>query len=364
MAITRRVFFSYILDWVVVAAVAAAGGVLNYISGFHRPFSLTDVSIAYPNHPDIVSIPVVVIIALVVPAAAIAVLNLSAVLVFHGRTEKHRFRRVMWEIHVGLLGLCAGLAVTLFVTSGLKDVVGKPRPNLLSRCSADLSQIPQYIVGGFGDSLNSEAESLVTSAICKQSDKRLLDDSFAAFPSGHSSFSCAGLVYFSLWLCARFSLGIPYLDLSLEPTRQQNGKRNMTASARDKQAAPPVWQIALALTPIAAALFVCSSRYADFHHAGFDIISGAVIGTVFGWASFRTYHLPIRRSYGSLAWGQRNRRHAFIRAMEGSEISDEERGGTNYELNVLDTGAPERVLTGGSGHPILPQSNNQAIETV
>jgi hypothetical protein len=121
---------------------------LNYISGFHRPFSLTDASIAFPNKPDILSLPVVVIIALVVPAAIIAVLNLSAVLIFHDRTEKHRFRRVIWEIHVGWLGLCTGLAVTLFVTSGLKDMVGKPRPNLLARCEADLSHITQYIAGG------------------------------------------------------------------------------------------------------------------------------------------------------------------------------------------------------------------------
>src|SRR4051812_14650720 len=110
-------------------AVAAAGGVLNYITGYHRPFSLTDITIAYPNKPDIVSIPVVVIVALVVPAAIIAALNLSSVSLFHGRGEQQRFRKAFWEIHVGCLGLCLGLAVTLFVTSGLKDLVGKPRPN-------------------------------------------------------------------------------------------------------------------------------------------------------------------------------------------------------------------------------------------
>lgn len=361
MAISRRVLFSYIFDWVVVVIVAAGGGVLNYISGFHRPFSLADASIAYPSKADIVSIPVVVIIALVVPAAVIAVLNLSAVLALRDRAEKHRFRTVLWEIHVGWLGLCAGLAVTLFVTSGLKDLVGKPRPNLLARCEADLSHISQYIVGGFGDSLNSEAGSLVTSAICKQSNKRLLDDSFAAFPSGHSSFSSAGLVYLSLWLCARFSLGIPYLDLSSPRAQLRSGKRNMTVSALDRQAAPPLWQIASAFVPIIAALFVCASRYADFHHAGFDIISGAVIGTIFGWSSFRMFHLPVRRGYGLLAWGHRTRRHAFISGMEDDEVSDEEQGLSNYELPTLASQVPERVLTGGSGQPILSHRNDQAI---
>lgn len=335
---------------------------MNYISGFHRPFSLTDVSIAYPKRPDIVSIPVVVIVALVIPAATIAVLNLTAVSFFHDRKEKHRFRKVLWEIHVGWLGLCSGLAVTLFVTSGLKDMVGKPRPDLLSRCEADLSRISQYIVGGFGDSLNSKAESLVTSAICKQSDKRLLDDGFAAFPSGHSSFSSAGLVYFSLWLCARFSLGIPYLDLFVDRTPQQGGKRRITAAALEKQAASPLWQTALAFAPIATALFICSSRYADFHHAGFDIISGAAIGTVLGWASFRNYHLPVRRGHGLLAWGLRTRRHAFISAVSDDGPIDEERVVSNYELSTYETGVPERVHTDGSGQSILPYHNNQAVE--
>jgi membrane-associated phospholipid phosphatase len=335
---------------------------LNYINGYHRPFSLTDVTIAYPNKSDIVSIPVVVIVAFVAPAGIIAALNLSSVLMFHDRAEQQRFRRAFWEIHVGCLGLCTGLAATLFVTSGLKDLVGKPRPNLLARCEPDLAHISQFIVGGFGDSLNSEAESLVTGAICQQSDHRLLDDSFAAFPSGHSSFSCAGLVYLSLWLCARFSLGLPYLDLSLNTPLYPSGKRQAAASALDKQAAPPLWQTTLAFAPIVAALFICASRYADFHHAGFDIISGAIIGTVFAWTSFRIYHLPIRRGYGLLAWGPRKRGHAFISGLENNEVPDEERGGvTDYELNTYNTGAPERVPIGGSGQPIMPFRNTSTV---
>ena len=268
---------------------------------------------------------------------------------------------MLWEIHAGLLGLCASLAITLFVTSGLKDMVGKPRPNLLARCQADLSNVSQYVVGGFGNALNSEAESLVTSAICKQANQRLLDDSFAAFPSGHSSFSSAGLVYLSLWLCARFSLGIPYLDLLvMERTPQQTGKRRMTAAALNKQAAAPLWQTVLALAPIVTALFICSSRYADFHHAGSDIISGAVIGTVLGWASFRNYHLPVRRGYGLLAWGLRSRRHAFLSGAGGNETLDEERVVLNHELNTFGSAVPERVHTDRSGQSILSQHPNQA----
>lgn len=334
---------------------------MNYISGFHRPFSLADVSIAYPNKPDIVSIPVVIVVALIAPAVIIAMLNLAGVSLFHDRLQKDTWRRVLWEIHVGWLGLCAGLAATLFVTSGLKDMVGKPRPNLLARCNPNLANISGFIVGGFGDSLNSEAEALVTSAICVQADHRLLDDAFAAFPSGHSSFSSAGLVYLSLWLCARFSLSIPFLDLDLGRRSQGSGNRKAVTFARDRQAAPPLWQLAVAFTPLVTALFICSSRYADFHHAGVDIIAGAIIGTLFAWASFRFYHLPMRRGYGSLAWGPRTRRHAFMSAPNDQDVlpDEEQNRDLNYELAAWASRPPERAHTGGSGEPIFPHNINQ-----
>ncbi|KAI9875288.1 MAG: hypothetical protein M1823_007509, partial [Watsoniomyces obsoletus] len=128
-------------------------------------------------------------------------------------------------------------------------MAGKPRPNLLARCDADLSKITRFTVGGFGNSVDSEAAVLVTSGICRQSDKRLLDDSFAAFPSGHSSFSCAGLVYLGLWLCGRFSLAIPYLD-HVAPAANASA----TKSIKGGKSAPPLWQLTAALLPTVVAL--------------------------------------------------------------------------------------------------------------
>lgn len=198
--------------------------------------------------------------------------------------------------------------------------------------------------------LDSEAPPFVTSAICQQSDKRLLDDGFASFPSGHASFNSAGMVYLTLWLCARWGIAIPFLNYSQH-------KRSKMAKAQAMSAAPPLWQVALAFTPIFVALFVCSSRYADFHHAGFDIIAGAVLGTTLGWASFRLYHLPIRRSKGLLAWGPRPGRHAFVAyGQDDDDIFDEEQGrpSADVELNPLKSECPPRVESADSILP-LPQ---------
>ena len=322
---------------------------LNYISGYHRPFSLADINIAYPFKSSIVSIPVLILVAFIAPAAIILVLSLLGLL-FGLRQRSHTRLQLVWETHAGLLGLCAALAATLFVTSGLKDLIGKPRPDLLTRCNADLSRISGFTVGGYGDAIYSESSVLVTSGICRQPDHRTLDDGFAAFPSGHSSFSCAGLVYLSLWLCARYSLAIPYLNHTARTTSQKSGD--------GARSAPPLWQLAGGLVPIMVALFICSSRYADFHHAGFDIICGAVIGTVFAWSSFRLYHQPIRRGRGSLAWNERSRNHAFFSsaAKYDEETTTIRHAATDedYELRETeDGGRPIRVDTENSSRPIF-----------
>ena len=332
------------------------------------------------------SLVVLILISLVAPAGIIVFFSLISRLLGVASYNPHSrvWLQTLWEVHAGLIGLCASLAGTLFVTSGLKDMVGKPRPNLLARCDADLSRIAGFVVGGYGTDIDSEASSLVTSGICRQSDKRLLDDSFAAFPSGHSSFACAGLVYLTLWLCARFSLKVPYL-----PHDGENALRNVTGkpSNTGHESAPPLWQLVAALFPTIVALFVCSSRYADFHHAGVDIICGAILGTFFAFSCFRLYHLPMRRSRGILTWRERSRSQAFFSSpaqyeQEGggdAEFSSgaytsgvqgtykpedtepySSRAGESYELRETEEGInriPARVDTQDSTRPIFVQSD-------
>ena len=205
------------------------------------------------------------------------------------------------------MGLGLSLALSLFVTEGLKDMTGKPRPDLLARCQPDTAHFQNYIVGGLGGILG-EGINMVDSRICQNPDSEVLRDGFASFPSGHSSFSTAGLIYLSLWLCSKFAIAIPFLS-----PRSHEEMTNTDANIvplRNRAAAPPVWLIVVAGFPIATALYVCTSRYADYHHAGFDVIVGAIIGTFFAWFGFRWYHLPVRRGAG-WAWGPRSRDRAF-----------------------------------------------------
>ena len=204
-------------------------------------------------------------------------------------------------------------------TEGMKSLFGKPRPDLLSRCDPDIANLARYVVGGFADSI-PEKDFLVSAAICKQSDKGILSDGFASFPSGHSSFSFAGLTYLALYLCSKLRFSIPYLlpyshsseaiaaGTAFSP--DTDGSNKEAVAYRHQAAAPPLTTLILPLIPVALAVYISSTRYSDFRHFGFDIIFGALMGFVFAWTAFRLYHMPIRRAAG-WSWGPRGEGRAF-----------------------------------------------------
>ena len=67
--------------------------------------------------------------------------------------------------------------------SGGQNGVGRARPDLIARCK------PKE---------DTPADKLVTYLVCTETDHHTLHDGFRSFPSGHSSFSFAGLGYLSL----------------------------------------------------------------------------------------------------------------------------------------------------------------------
>lgn len=82
-----------------------------------------------------------------------------------------------------------------------------------------------------------------------------------------------------------------------------------------------------------------------------------------GWASYRLYHLPLRRSKGMLAWGPRSEHHAFLAYNKDDDgIVDEELGRLSMgtELDYLSLGHPARVHTGGFHQPIVEHSGDES----
>ncbi|RAH40193.1 phosphatase PAP2 family protein [Aspergillus brunneoviolaceus CBS 621.78] len=290
---SKRLVVSYILDWILIIGIALIGYGFGRVSPNQRPFSLTDPSISFPHRDhDTVSVSVVAVVALIVPAVIIV---LGALL---------------WEWNAGWLGLGISLAGAYMATEGLKDLFGKPRPDMLARCDPDLSKIGNFAVSGLGSRLDG-APTLVTWEICRNQARELAVDGFSSFPSGHSSFAFGGLTYLTLWLCAKLSIGFPYLAHS---PLSQDLQRQERSTIRRQGAAPPVYLLIIVFVPIAVAFFIAASRWFDYRHHGFDIIFGSVMGIVFAWIGFRLYQLPVMRGAG-WSWGARDSSHAFFRSV-------------------------------------------------
>ncbi|XP_044257904.1 phospholipid phosphatase 5 [Tribolium madens] len=143
----------------------------------------------------------------------------------------------------------AGLAVTLayclngFITTYLKIIVGRPRPDFYYRCFPD----------GKGTDYRN----------CNGIRKSYMDGR-KSFPSGHSSFSFTCMVFMSLYITRKFNL------------YQGNIKGQS-------------WQLCICIVPLIIAATIAVSRTCDYHHHYEDIIAGGLIGTVVSYLCFKLY---------------------------------------------------------------------------
>ncbi|KAI8956409.1 acid phosphatase/Vanadium-dependent haloperoxidase [Xylaria longipes] len=365
------VVLSYAFDWLIMVVVGLTGYFLGNVTPNKRPFSLLDTNIAFPvtEHETVTSallltfnagVPIVVIFV-------VALVFVPGRTVPEGTPSSLIWKRKLWELHIGWLGLALSLISAWIVTQGMKNLFGKPRPDLLSRCIPDVENVMKHIVG-FSSTVLADATGstyngqLVSATICTNPDKAFLDDGFRSYPSGHSSSSAAGLIYLSLFLASKFAITFPFVPretlandsgaVTAFPSRlnrrngaatslstntayegirsrsisavddeasspldpaimKQIGVHNTTVAAvRTQAAAPPVYLLLLAILPFFLAVFIASSRWFDFRHHGFDILFGFLIGTITAFFAFRYYHMPIRAG-GGWAWGPRSRDKAF-----------------------------------------------------
>lgn len=340
------------------------------------------------------------ILAIGLPAVIVAVVSLVFVpgpTVPKGTPKTLIRQRKLWELHVGLLGLVFALSLAWFFTSAIKNLFGKPRPDLLSRCDPDWKKVKDHIAGGYSwGNMNGQ---LVYASICQQTDSSKLDDGFRSYPSGHASSAAAGLIYASLFLASKFSVTIPFVMPSAaaaagatgaashaafpsrlrlevdpyEPTRARSfddrsatsspttkvslfgdmGQHNAKIqSLRRQAAAPPVYLLVFTLLPFGVSIFVAGSRWYDMRHHGFDILFGYLMGVVTSFYAFYYYHLPIRTGAG-WAWGPRSDERAFWAGIGRLGYA-----GTDEELGIH----TRRNDVGISGDTLYPPMTSTLVQ--
>ncbi|KAL5532664.1 hypothetical protein ACEPAF_4438 [Sanghuangporus sanghuang] len=315
MSRTRRVklFRSYAFDWMICIVLATVFFSLDEIPGFKRQFSIDDTR--YTVHERVPPV-ALYFIAGVAPFVIQIAVNLLTV-------------RSVWDFHNGSLGLLLGLTLTGAITQFTKVTVGRPRPDVISRCQPPAGiENPEY--------------GLVTVEICTQTDVHIIRDGFRSFPSGHSSLSFAGLGFLSFYLAGKMHL----FD-----------EKGHTTKA---------W---ISLTPLSGAALVAISRTMDYRHHWQDVLIGSLIGLVMSFFAYRQYYPPLSSARSHRPFSPRIRRERSD-AADGGEGGDIEESSPSDEshapiLPIHRPGAGRKNMGGSSGgrreedgevvtHPAVP----------
>ncbi|KAJ2959405.1 hypothetical protein NQZ79_g5148 [Umbelopsis isabellina] len=237
----RATILSYLKDWILVIIFLVIFLAIDFLPPFHQEFYVDDWSIRYPySATERVNLTALMIIAIVAPFVIICLIAGAIKRSFH-------------DLHNGVLGLFFALTFTLMFTDVLKITIGEPRPDMLARCQP-------------APNTQSPAEALLNISICTTPYDSTFQDGFKSFPSGHSSFSFAGLGYLSLYLCGKLHVF------------DHKGH---------------VWKGFVVLIPIMGAILVAISRIMDYRHHPWDVVFGGLLGFLAAYFSYHQYYPPL-----------------------------------------------------------------------
>jgi len=203
---------------------------------FHQLFLLSDERLQYP-HAEVerVSVFWLFMYAAGVPLVVLILWTLA-------------WRRDIHKAHVTILGLVTSILLTSFLTEVVKNAVGRPRPDLLARCSPKSS---------------TPKNELVSVAVCTETIHHLLQDGWRSFPSGHSSFSFAGLGWLSIFFASQTHTLQPHTSLLAT---------------------------LLCIAPLLGAAMIAISRLEDYRHDVEDVIVGGLLGMTVAYFTWRRYY--------------------------------------------------------------------------
>nr|XP_043633483.1 lipid phosphate phosphatase 2-like [Erigeron canadensis] len=249
-------------DWLILSLLLAIIIILSLVHPFNRYVGkemTTDLK--YPFRDSTIPFWTVPLYAVLLPMAVF--------LAFYIR------RRDVYDFHHAILGLLFSTFITGVITEAIKDAVGRPRPDFFWRCFPD--GIDLY--DKWGD------------VIC-HGDIDVIRQGHKSFPSGHSSWSFAGLGFLSLYLSGKIQ-----------------------AFDREGHAA----KLCIVFLPLLAASLVAITRLDDYRHHWQDVVGGGLLGITMAIFCYLQFFAP---PYHTEGWGP----YAYFRATEscannrGSEL--------------------------------------------
>uniref|UniRef100_A0A1D1YAF6 Lipid phosphate phosphatase 2 n=2 Tax=Anthurium amnicola TaxID=1678845 RepID=A0A1D1YAF6_9ARAE len=224
-------------DWLILLLLVAIDVGLNVIDPFHRFVGedmLTD--LRYPLKGNTVPFWAVPLIAVILPFTIFIMIYFR--------------RRDVYDLHHAILGLLYSVLITGVLTDAIKDAVGRPRPDFFWRCFPDGR--PNF-------------DSFTRNVIC-HGEKSVIKEGHKSFPSGHASWSFAGLSFLAWYLSGKIK-------------------------AFDRRG--HIAKLCIVFLPLLGAALVAISRVDDYWHHWQDVFVGGLLGvTVASFCYLQFFPLP------------------------------------------------------------------------
>lgn len=272
----NRLKFTWI-DLLTMVAMGAIGlGVYEAKPAPSRSFPVTfsDGEIVYPDfaYPlrhEIVPIWLAALLASLIPIFIFLCMQIRV--------------RSFWDLNNAIIGLLYALIGAAVFQVFIKWLIGGLRPHFLSVCDPDPALMESQGGRGF--------ETIMFQRNICRGDVDQIDDSLESMPSGHTTAAFAGFLYLYFYL---------------------NAKMKVFSNHH-----PAFWKLIALYAPLLGACLIGGSLTIDAYHNWYDILAGAIIGSIFAISSyrmvyasvwdFRFNHIPLTRhtpfSYGAGAAG-------------------------------------------------------------
>ncbi|XP_020705301.1 lipid phosphate phosphatase 2 [Dendrobium catenatum] len=281
-------------DWIILVILGIIDIILNVIEPFHRFVGRDMMSdLRYPLKSNTIPFWVVPMIGIVLP-----------VFITLGIYFK---KKNVYDLHNAVLGLLYSVLITGVLTDAIKDAVGRPRPDFFWRCFPDGKDF---------------YDKITTIVIC-HGDKSVIKEGHKSFPSGHSSWSFAGLGFFSWYLAGKIK-------------------------AFDRRG--HVAKLCIVLLPILCASFIAISRVDDYWHHWQDVVAGGLLGLVVASFCYLQFFPP---PYDTDGWGP----HAYFFMLAESQSRNGSTSIAAENLNVIPASIePMYIQSEGQNHLALRDS--------
>ena len=196
--------------------------------------------------------------------------------------------RSFWDANNAIIGLVYALLASSCFQVFIKWLVGGLRPHFYDVCKPDptlaLQQQASFDTAGL-KGIGYQGY-MFTAEVCTGPQSGI-GNALESFPSGHATTIFAGMVFLYLYINAKLKVFSNYH--------------------------PAMWKLVILYLPILFACLVAGTLTIDYSHNWYDILAGAIIGTVFAFSAYRMVyaviwhyrmnHIPLNRG-SPLLWSE------------------------------------------------------------